>query len=134
MKGNFQVRFLGEGAVVIPLPYPTPQGSVAAEAGSGSQGRQAGTVGTARNRPLPALGLAQECVPSISRSARASFTGCQCADSGHQRRLYLRRQTVLPRNDELRGGEVLPQYLRCPVPGWQPRRRTVREAVSVVTP
>ena len=23
MKGNFQARFLGEGAAVMPLPYPT---------------------------------------------------------------------------------------------------------------
>lgn len=23
MKGNFQVRFLGEGVAVMPLPYPT---------------------------------------------------------------------------------------------------------------
>ncbi len=83
MKGNFQVRFLGEGAVVMPLPYPTPQGSVAAEAGSGSQGGKTRTVGTAGSGTLPALGLAQEYVPNVRRSASARLTGGPCAETGH---------------------------------------------------
>ena len=89
MKGNFQVRFLGEGAVVMPLPYPTPQGSIAADAGSRGQSRQAGTVGTARNRTLPALGLAEGGV-SDNIGGASSFTRRQCAESGHQQRLRLR--------------------------------------------
>ena len=48
-----------------------PQGSIAADAGSGSQGRQAGLVGTAGSGTLPALGLAQECVSNIRRNASA---------------------------------------------------------------
>jgi len=127
MKGNFQVRFLGEGAVVMPLPYPTPQGSVAAQVGSGSQGRQAGLVGTARSRTLPALGLAQGDLRHRLGPGRPCAGGSDCRPnlSGQQQRFHLRRQAVLPGNDKLRGGEVLPQYLRRPLSRWQPRRRTV---------
>jgi carotenoid cleavage dioxygenase-like enzyme len=49
----------------------------------------------------------------------------------HQRRFHLRWQAVLPRNDELRGGEVLPQYLWRPLPEWEQGRRTVRDAMPV---
>lgn len=43
----------------------------------------------------------------------------------------MRRQAVLPGNDKLRGGEVLPRAVRCRVAGREPRRRAVREAVPV---
>ena len=35
MKGNFQVRFLGEGVAVMPLPYPTGCGAI-----GGPKGRE----------------------------------------------------------------------------------------------
>ena len=103
-----------------------PQGSIAADAGSGSQGRQAGLVGTAGSGTLPALGLAQGDLrhrlgpgdPCASRPDR-------CPSLSHQRRLHLRRQADLPRNDELRGGEVLPHAVRRGVAGWKQGRRTV---------
>jgi hypothetical protein len=86
---------------------------VAVPAGSGSQGRQAGTMGTAGSRAVPALGLAARDVrhrlgPGDPRA------GCpdRCPNLSQQRRLHLRRQAVLPGNDELRGGEVLPDAVR----------------------
>jgi len=128
MKGNFQVRFLGEGAVVMPLPYPTRPGSSPVPTGRAGQGRQAGLVVAAGSGANATLGMATWGKERIG----VPYVGNARADrSDYQRQLHLCQQAVLPRNDELRGGEVLPDKMRCPLPRWQPRRLAVRDAVPV---
>jgi hypothetical protein len=60
---------------------------------------------------------------------RASVSVCRpdrCPTLSRQRqRFHLRRQAALRGDDELRGGEVLPDRVRGPLPGWGQGRRTV---------
>ena len=69
------------GSVGVPAVC---QGSIAADAGSGGQGRPAGAVGTAGNGALPALGLA---AGDLQHCTRAGFKCADCHD--RQRRLHL---------------------------------------------
>ena len=73
-----------------------------------------GFVGTARSRKLPALGLA---AGNLQRCSGFQRVGCR---NRQQRRLHLRRQAVLPGNDKLRRGEVLPDAVRDRLAGWEP--------------
>jgi endonuclease YncB( thermonuclease family) len=78
---------------------------------------QHGLWGPAGSAALPALGLAEgdlrHCLGPDDRCAGGS-------DRHQQRRFHLRRQAVLPGNDELRGSEVLPDAMQGAVAGWQP--------------
>ena len=90
MKGNFQVRFLGEGAVVMPLPYPTPQRSIATDAGSRSQGGKTRPVGATRSPADAALGMATW----RERKGRAS-AGFKRPSRYRFRWVHLRQQAAL---------------------------------------
>ena len=127
--GNLDVNaeMIGRGAAWgLPAIRERP---VAVPAGKRGQGGEAGPVGAAGSATLRALGLAQECVPDVSGDA--GFTGRQRAESGYRRRFHLRRQAVLPRNDELRRGEVLPLAVRRGFPRREQRWRAVRESVPL---
>ena len=57
--------------------------------------------------------------------------GCKRASRFRFRWVQLRRQAVLPRNDELRRGEVLPLAVRRGFPRREQRWRAVRESVPL---
>ena len=113
----------GEAGRGVGVPA-VPERSIVAGPRTAGQGRPAGPVGTTGNRTLPALGLA-------ARDLRGPGDPCAGVSdrrpilSRQQQRFHLRRQATLRGDDQLRGGEVLPDRVRGPLPGWGQGRRTV---------
>jgi hypothetical protein len=52
MKGNFHVRFLGEGVAAMPLPYPTQKSGGRAKKASENERRRQGENGSRREGAL----------------------------------------------------------------------------------
>jgi hypothetical protein len=120
---NVNAEMVKQGAAWVYRQYLKDQSLLALE--QQAKAAQRGLWGLPETERCPPWDWRKGTCATASALAPAGRAPAAPDFSRQQRRFHLRRQAVLPRNDELRGGEVLPHVVRRGVAGWEQGRRTV---------
>ena len=124
--GNLDVNaeMIGRGAAWVYRDYAKDPSLYRLE--NEAKAAKRGLWGLPEAQRMPPLGMA-----TWRGGEGRDRAGCKRASRFRFRWVQLRRQAVLPGNDELRRGEVLPLAVRRGFPRREQRWRAVRESVPL---